>query len=85
MITPRAAAACDALPTPPCTRSGVRLKTRKRNIVVPHDPQVRGGTWPPFHHSWPALRRPPLLLLLLKLLLLLLLLLPPPRSPLPMR
>lgn len=25
----------------PLFRSGVRLKTRKRNIVVPHDPQVR--------------------------------------------
>lgn len=24
-----------------CCRSGVRIKTRKRNIVVPHDPQVR--------------------------------------------
>lgn len=29
------------LPSPRPIHSGVRLKTRKRNIVVPHDPQVR--------------------------------------------
>ena len=26
--------------SPPFSRSGVRLKTRKRNIVVPNDPQA---------------------------------------------